>query len=341
MTKPKKQELSIFLIIVGIASFFRLYQLNISFEILPVSLLGILTIIGLYLLTRTLFEWRVAAITSYLGAISLWHVDFSRTESLEVIVPFILVYAFYFIWRGLKHSRMADFVMAGLFGGLACLPAGRDFLPVSLLFLATLIVLMLFVNYWWYLKKDFSHSKYESAKTKLLQCFVVLFLTTFIVALPFGIYSWQHAEEIFSPMKISLQNVIQTLAIFNFTNSPLLAWPIGVFFVVGFINELIHWLRRKHGHFSTTHTLLIVWFFMMLIPGFMSAEGPNTLLVIGSMPVVMIITGRGIWWFFDKLNSWYKIHDPHTKHEAHAITALVLMVFLFSIGFMEYWRYFK
>ena len=343
MTKSKKQELIIFLIIVGVASFFRLYQMvpiATMGTILPL-LIGILTIIGLYLLTKQLFEWRLAAIASYLMAISFWHVNFSRTELSAVLVPFILVYAFYFIWKGLKNSRTAYFVVAGIFGGLACLPIIRDFIPVSFIFLATFIVLVLFINYWWYLKKDFGHTKYEQAKTKLLQGFVALLLTTFVVALPIGIYSWQHAEDIFSSIQISVLSVVKTLAMFNFSDSPILLWPIGVFFVIGFINELIHWLKRKHGHFSTVHTFMFVWFLTMLVPGFLSDTAPNVLLVIGALPAVMIITARGIWWFFDKLNSWYDIRDPHSVHEAHAVTALVMIVFLFSIGFMEYWRYFK
>src|SRR3989344_9632668 len=93
MTKLKKQELSIFLVIVGVASFFRLYlmvPIVAMGTILP-PLIGILTVVGLYLLTKQLFEWRLAAIASYLMAISFWHVNFSRTELSAVLVTFILV----------------------------------------------------------------------------------------------------------------------------------------------------------------------------------------------------------------------------------------------------------
>ena len=338
MTKIKKQELTIFLIILGVAAFFRFYQLDAS-GIFSATV-GILTVIGLYILAKELFEWRLAAIAAYLTAISFWAVNFSRMESMAVIIPFILVYSFYCLWKGIKKASLPYFFIAGLFGGLG-------FYTYSFC-VAPIIAIVLFLNYWWYLKKDFSHAKYEYAKTKLLQGFVVFAFTTFVVALPVIISFWQGQESFFSPApmssvggNISATSIIKTFGLFNFSSSPILPWPIGVFFVVGFINELIHWLKRKHGHFSTIHTFMFVWFFIMLIPGFLSVTAPNALLIIGALPVVMIFTARGIWWFFDKLKSWYSLRDLHSVHEAHAITALVMIVFLFSIGFMEYWRYFK
>jgi len=335
MLKAKKQELTIFLIILGVAAFFRLYQLDIS-KVFP-AMVGVITVIGLYLLTKESFEWRLAAIASYLAAISFWHVNFSRTETNATVVPFVLVYTFYFLWKGLKHNYMPSFVIAGIFGGLGF----YTYIPYYCV--APLIAIALFLNYWWYLKKDFDHAKYEHAKTKLLQGFVIFALTAFVVSLLVFINFWQNPESFLSGItnSLTISNIVKTLAMFNFTSSPLLPWPIGVFFVVGFINELIHWLKRKHGHFSTVHTLMFAWFFIMLLPGFLSITAPNALLTIGVLPVVMIFTARGIWWFFDKLMSWYSLRDPHSVHEAHAITVLVMIVFLFSIGFMEYWRYFK
>ncbi len=346
MLKTKKQEFLIFLIIVGVASFFRLYQLDIFPPGLEINawplrifsaIIGILTVIGLYLLTKELFEWRLAAIASFLLAISFWHVNFSRIGLQAITLPFVLVYAFYFLWKGIKHNHLPDFIIAGIFGGLG-------FYTDTSYCVAPLMAIALFVNYWWYLKKDFYFSKYEHAKNQLLRGFALFAITAIIVALPIGFYFWQHPGEL---MKQTVElrqlptNIVKTLEMFNFSDNPMLPWPIGVFFAVGFINELIHWAKRKHGHFSTVHTLIFAWFFTMLLPGFLSIEAPDALKTIGVLPVVMIFIARGIWLFFDKLSTWYSLNDPHSKHEAHAITALVMIVFLFSIGFMEYWRYFK
>ena len=339
MKKGKKQELVIFLVIVGIAAFFRLYRLDDFAS----AVIGILTVIGLYLLTKELFEWRMAALAGYLMAVSFWHVGFSRTGSPAVMLPFVMVFGFYFFWRGLKHQRKFDFLMAGIFAGFASyLNIGYDLIP--------LIGLLVFVNYWWYLKKDFAHSDYDHAKTRFLQGVSLVVITIILVSLPVFIYYWTHDGNFLNKIPaVSLSNIIKTLGMFNFTGAPILHWTLGVFFIVGFIKEFAHWLKRKHGHFSTLHTLIISWFFISLIPGFLSPNAPDALATIGALPVVMIITTRGLWWFFEKLSAWYKVNLPgrqagdpaYLQHERHVVIALVLIIFLATIGFVEFWRYFK
>ena len=347
MLKTKKQGFIIFLIIVGVASFFRLFLMVpiVAMGTIVSPLTGILTVIGLYLLTKELFEWRLASIASYLMAISFWHVSFSQTDSVTVVIPFILVYSFYFLWKGIKHGHLPDFFLAGLFGGIG-------FYTSSSYYVAPIIAIILFVNYLQYLKNDFSHSKYEYVKNKFLKGFVLFALTAFVVALPVLVSFWQNGELFLSlqarPVLQVLPVIIKTLGMFNFSDSPLLPWPVGVFFIVGFLNEAIHWLKRKHGHLSTLHTFMFAWFFVTLIPGFLSDTALDIMLTIGVLPIVMIFTARGIWWFFDKLNGWYEVRDAyfknlptHRRGKTHTITVLVMVVFLFSIGFMEYWRYFK
>ena len=185
----------------------------------------------------------------------------------------------------------------------------------------------------------------------------------FFVALPMGLYFLTHPDDLFgrsagisifsaaNPFKALGESVARTLGMFNFygdwnqrhniAGAPLLHWTLGVFFAIGFLKELGHWLKRKHGHFSTLHTLLLSWFFIMLIPGFVSLEAPHALRALGVLPVVMLLSARGMWWMFDKLSDWYKANDPHSQHERHVVVAVVMVIFLSTIGFVEYWRYFR
>lgn len=331
MTRNKKQELVIFIIIVAIAAFFRLWQAD---GISTAAVLGIMTVAGIYLLAKELFDWRIAALSGYMTAVSFWHVSISRMNSQVVVLPFLLVFGFFFLWRGLKRLKKFDFLAAGIFGGLV--------LYTNVFYFSILAVpVLVFLNYWKYLKSDFAHSEYDHAKLKLLQGFTLAAITMIVIALPAGQYYWTHPELLFvHSLDGSIAGIVKTLAMFNFSETPVLHWTLGVFFVIGLLKELTHWLKRKHGHLSPLHTLLMSWFFVALIPGFISSPAPDIMLTIGVLPIAMILSARGFWWFFDKLSDWYKAYDSHSMQERHVAVALVIIIFLAAIGFVEYWKYF-
>lgn len=406
-----KKELVVFLVILAIAAFFRLYRLDqfppglypdeamngnnalqslsennfrvfypenngreglfINIQAISVamfgnqpwalrfvsSIFGILTIAGLYLLTRELYDWRLASLASFLMAVSFWHVNFSRIGFRAIMVPFILVFVFYFLWRGLKYFGKFDFIMAGVFAGLGF----HTYISYRI---APLIGILIFLNYWWYLKKDFSNDDYNHSKIRLLQGFVLTFFTMILVALPIGIYYLNNQQDFIgralgtsvfntnNPIKSLSDSLVKTLGMFNFAGdwnqrhniagSPMLHWTMGVFFIIGFIKEFSHWVKRKHGHISTVHTLLFSWLFLMLIPGFLSLEAPHAIRTIGVIPVVMILSARGIWWLFDKMSDWYKTYNPNSGHEQQIVqpVAIIIIILIGMIGLIEYWRYF-
>lgn len=328
------------------------------------AIFGILTVAGLYLLTRKIFTWRIAAVASFFMAVSFWHVNFSRIGFRAIMLPFILVWAFYFLWRGLKSGHLREFLIAGIIGGMG-------FYTYFSFRIAPLIVLLMFWNYWSYLKKDFDHLKYEQSRNQLLRGFALMMLAVIIIAIPLGVYFYTHPEDFLKregrsisvldqaePLRELGISVIKTLAMFNFGgdfnhrhNIP--GWPelsllIGIMFAVGFIKELIHWLRRTHGHFSVTHTFLFSWFFIMLLPGFLSTEAPHALRTIGVIPVVMIFAAQGFWWIVNSIIRYHRVTDFHAqtdkliyKKESKLLLTLVIISFVSSIGFIEYWRYFK
>ncbi len=322
------------------------------------AMFGVLTVIGLYFLVRELFDRHIAALSSFLMAISFWHVNFSRIGFRAIMVPFVLVYAFYFLWRGLRRGTLTDFFWAGIFGGMG-------FYTYLSYRIAPLIAIIVFINYWWYLKKDFGHAKYEHSRNRLIMGFALLFLVTFFVAAPMGWYFLNHPGDFFERSTVSVfaqsnplhalsASIVQTLGMFNFSGDlnqrhnffgqPMLPWPIGILFLIGFIKEAWHWLSRKHGHFSTVHTLLFSWFFVMLLPGFLSTEAPHALRTIGVIPVVMIFAGRGLWWIFGALGAWYDNNYPAAKYRTRHMSVMAiwtLIIFLASLTIYEYNRYFN
>ncbi len=321
------------------------------------ALFGILTVVGLYLLAREIFEWRIAALSSFLLAISFWHVNFSRIGFRAIMLPFIMVYGFYFLWRAIKNCHLPDFILAGIIGGLG-------FYTYTAYRVVPLLFLVLIGVYWWNIRKDMSFSKYDDTKRKLFIGLALFIFVAFMIALPIGLYFLNHPGSfnsragqglyVFSqpqPVKELANSVIKTLGMFNFTGDwnqrhnlsgePMLPWPIGIFFVIGFINELVHWIKRKHGHFSTVHTFIFAWFFILLLPGFLSIEAPHALRTIGVLPIVMIITARGLWWSFEKLKIWYGMAFQYNKRPAiYSFINLVMILFLISLCCLEFLRYF-
>ena len=329
------------------------------------AIIGIFTVLGLYLLTKRLFNWQTAAAASFFMAVSFWHVNFSRIGFRAIMLPFILVWGFYFLWRGLRSGKLAEFLIAGFIYGLG-------FYTYFSFRIVPVILIVLFRNFWSYLRKDFTHRKYEYAKEQLLRGFVLFAITAFFVALPLGIYFYyQHPEDFLKregrpisvfdqkePLKELASSVGKTLAMFNFTGdhnprhnipgSSQLALPIGVLFAIGFLKELIHWLKRKHGHFSTVHTLLFSWFFVMLLPGFLSVEAPHALRAIGAIPIVMMFAAKGFIWLVELVIRTHHATDFHVhtnqtihKKESHYLLIITVAALMVSIGFWEYYRYFK
>lgn len=319
------------------------------------AVIGLLTVMGLYMLTKELFDWHIAALSSFMLAISFWHVNFSRMGFRAIMVPFILVYAFHFLWRGLKNLRLSYFFWAGVFGGLG-------FYTYTSYRIAPLIAVILFIAYWEYLKKTFDHAKYEHTRNQLLRGFALLMIATFIVALPLGLYFLHHPDRFMeqsglsvfnqsNPLRALGQSVVQTLGMFNFSGdwnnrhnipgAPMLPWPIGIFFIIGFIKELEHLFRKR----SPLHVFLFAWFFVMLLPGFLSVQAPHALRTIGVLPVVMIFTGRGIWWLFKAIGGWRDSTHPaeqyHLRHLTDPAATIAIILLLAGLGGYEYNRYFN
>lgn len=337
------------------------------------AIFGTLTVIGLYLLVRHIYDWRTAAIAGFFLSVSFWHVNFSRIGFRAIMLPFILVWAFYFLWRGLRNGRFREFFIAGLIGGIG-------FYTYFSFRIVPLIALILFWNYWSHLKTHYSHSKYEQTRNRMLRGFALLMLTVTIMALPLLFYFYTHPEDFLKregrpisvfaqeePLKELGSSVVKTLGMFNFAGDynqrhnipgwPQLSLPIGLLFAIGFLRELNHWLKRKTGlpaialakagHFSTIHTFLFSWFFIMLLPGFLSTEAPHALRTIGVIPVVMIFAAHGFRWLINFVLRYHHVTDWHAfadkpiyKKESGLLLVLTIAIFLVSLGFLEYSRYF-
>lgn len=330
------------------------------------AVFGFLTVLGLYLLARLLFNWQIASIAAFYLATSPWHIIFSRIGFRAIMVPLLAVWGFYFLWRGLRSLKLSDFAFSGLFIGLGL------HTYIAFRFIPFVIILAL-LAYWRRIKKDYGHEQYLHLRNELLRGFALFFLVAFLVALPILYYFWQNPADFFgrggqisifetdAPLAEFLKSFGKTMASFNFVGdwnwrhnfagSPLLFWPVGVFFVIGLLKSVAKMFKkwREHGHPSTLHVLLLSWFFIMLMPSALTFEGiPHALRSIGALPVVMIFAAEGTWWFFQTLAHWYREKDIHPletprkkEQEAKVIVGTALIILLAAIGIAQYDKYFN
>src|SRR3989338_1313497 len=159
--------------------------------------------------------------------------------------------------------------------------------------------------------------------------FIILVL---VVALPIGIYFLQNPADFFgranavsifsqpNPALKFLESFVVNLGIFNFygdgnwrhniPRSPQLLWPVGIFFLIGFILLIKEIIIRKKNinefHIPSSRfyvpIFLFAWFFAMLLPSALTYEGiPHNLRIIGMIPPIFIFAGIGAFWTYEKI----------------------------------------
>lgn len=135
-----KPPLYVYLAVPSVAFF----GLNVPAVRLPSAVFGILAVLGTYFLTREILEregrrdgiWSfVPFISSFLLAISPWHIQFSRVAFEANIGVTLNIWAIYFFLRGL-HKKVYLYVSSFLFAvSLYAYHSERIFVPLLVLVL--------------------------------------------------------------------------------------------------------------------------------------------------------------------------------------------------------------
>lgn len=334
--------------------------ITLSFSILGISIwslrivsaiIGVLTVWGLYLLTKELFSsttsyklqaTNIAFLSSFFLAVSFWHTNLSRIGFRTILVPFILVFSFYFLVKGFRTQKTSYFITAGIFFGLGFYTYAA-FRLAALLLIAVLLL-------WGFIYKK------QNLEKKFLLFTAYYLLSIVIVVLPIGIHFLQNPQyfigrasqvSIFSQpniLKSFGESLISHLGMFNVygdwnwrhnvSESPQLLLPVGLLFLIGFfisIKESKNSIRKKNYLPLVIHCSLLSWFFIMLLPGILTYEGiPHALRAIGTIPVVYIFAGLGSWQAYRWLNQNIK-----NKSLLFLISAIFLLTVL-SFQFNKY-----
>lgn len=283
---------------------------------------GSLTLIGFFFLLRELkfSRWSVI-LGTFLLATSFWHLVFSRTAYRAIMVPFVLVWSFYFFWKGManlkkddkKSKRLAFIFLAasGLFFGLG--------FHTYIAFRAAPLVFALVGLSFIFSQKDFLKINWKSV--------MVFSLAVILISLPMIWYFWGNFNElVYRSDSVSVfnakgMNFCQAFwkslsahlgAFFNFgdhnprhnfNDQPLLPHAWAVLFVIGFLIsawEIFLTFKKKVSKWFHVSVLAQSMFWVMLLPGVMSIEGiPHSLRIIGTIPAVFLMMTLAVEYFSD------------------------------------------
>ncbi len=294
---------------------------------------GILTIPALYLFTRKACSAEVALCASFLLAVSRWHITLSRIGMMIVLGSFFAILTFYYLLRALDSKSTRDFILSGIFLSLG-LNGYMAFRLVPFVFLLFLCFLLL---------------RYKEQIADNLKGLTLFFASALVTITPLALYAvcnWDifmgrvGAINIFKDHSfmesISLlgDNVRATLLMFNYEGC---VWPhknlpgeqmldpiLAMFFVLGLTLALYKWHTR-------TNFLLLSWFGVALLPGFLSIPAADSFRTSIVNPPAIIFGAIAIYWLGDELRQIL-------SHKRMA--AVVIIFLLISSGAYNYNAYF-
>jgi hypothetical protein len=151
----------------------------------------------------------------------------------------------------------------------------------------------------------------------------------------------------FGPM---LRHTLRTLGMFtwhgdetdryNLDGRPVFDWLNGIFFLLGLGTALLR-LRRPPAQAAGSAWLLL-WFFFMLLPGFITDDSPHFLRTIGAMPAAYILWAIGLETVIQTGSRWLLVRPQMADRRSLKQYALLMyygLPLLLLLGAMFYTIY--
>ncbi|MFC1622967.1 glycosyltransferase family 39 protein [Patescibacteria group bacterium] len=334
-----------------IAFAYKLFGVNTYALKFASILFGTLTVWGTYLLTKQLFRSaRSGLITAYLTAFSFWSINFSRIGFRAIMLPAVITLSSYFLFRGIKTKKYIHFISAGLIFGIG--------LHTYIAFRITPAILGILFIALWITKKDFIKDYWKQALVFAMAAFITMTpMINDFYQNPEHLGSRSGSISIFNP-EMNQGHLVQTaakslglsLVKYNFWGDqnwrhnyppyPVLHPLLGITFIIGLIYVIIKFFHLLHLRFKHkvrdrkfyVYSFILAWFFGMLAPEFLSAEGlPHALRAIGTLPVTYIIATIPILWILGKTDQ--------LNHTPRIATYSIIIILLLSIGIFNTAKY--
>ena len=307
----------------------HLYGREVEAVRLVSAIVGIMTVWGLYLLVQKTLGFEIAIVSGMLLATSFWHVNFSRIGFRGILVPFILVFAFYFLWRGMQELRYRDFAMSGAFWGLGL----YTYINYRIL---PLVALLTVAAYWLSARRTGTGGQTAAWNRRFLKGLGVCVIVTALLWLPMLLYIYRHPAQfllrvqsvsIFStadPLWSFLQSAKKTLLMFhvqgdtnwrhNLAGSPMLLLPAGICFALGVAGCCWELVRRGRKAKKKAELVMVLsWLAIGLIPVSLTIQRlPHALRSLIVVPIVYVFSAIGLQVVYRFVGFFYRAYQTRS-----------------------------
>jgi 4-amino-4-deoxy-L-arabinose transferase-like glycosyltransferase len=280
---------------------------------MPAAVIGVLTVLGVYLLVTELCNGSIALLAAFFLATSFWHLNFSRIGFRAILAPFCLSWAMYFLLRAFRREGSEKYLRYAVAGGMFY---GLGFYTY-LAFRGTPLLLLVPV---------FFFRKQQG----MWKCLAVFLMVTFLVALPIGWYYLHHPADLFTrtaqvsvtrsatPLAEIAGNAYKTALMFNWhgdrnwrhniSRGPELFWPVGIFFLLGMTVGTAGFGRRGSGAAAGDSRFAVlflgVWLVLGAVPEILSDGGiPHALRAILTVVPALVFAAAGAHWTYGRLTA--------------------------------------
>lgn len=267
------------------------------------ALMGLLTVPGVYLLAREMFDEEVGLLSAFFTAVSIWPVAIARVGLRYPLNPVFVAFSMFFLIRALRKQSRNDFLMAGLMLGIGL----NGYSP----FRVTVLVAIAFLLLWLFVGRNVTRDQLP----RYILNAGIMFGAMGLVFLPLMRYILYKPEMFFmrtltrvtsdevtipgNPILIFLDNVWRGILMFNvrgdvvwvnsIPNLPIVDYITGALIFIGAIYATYRIIRYR----EYPYLFIFVGIFILLLPSTLSIafpeENPSVVRGGGAIPFVMIL----------------------------------------------------
>jgi len=326
------------------------------------GLVSMITLIGLYLLTKLLYRRTVAFFACLFAAVSIPYTILARAAFRPILIPATSVFFLYFAIKALKNNKnryfyafLAGVLLALGFYDQICLSFLISFLVLALIIIAEIFTRFLRSNSATEgkrrIKSETTFIKLHSKKILTALIAFAILITPLAVSLGQNPKTlWVRAENnsVFNPdlahgpFYYLAKNLGRILTMFNVSGdtnwrnnlagAPFFNPVIGILFLVGILVCIFPFFKKENISRKTLakNILLLSWLLIMLIPLLLTdKESSDFLIATNLIPLVFILPALGLRALLLKAR-YYPI-----------ITSFLILVIVVFVANHNLWIYFK